>query len=296
MNWVWEHSQTKNGARLVMLAIADCANDSGEQAWPSNAKLQDKTNLKERGVRDGIAACVALGELEVDYNAGPGGVNRYRIIMGGGRKAAKSTVPPANNAPGKIRPPAKSAPRQDLPPSGDGPTSSQVSEGSDLPPANIAPPSYLPGGAANIAPVTVLEPSIDHHHPRATETPDAGPPPDDDDDLVRVVTETLAARLGRPVDVDDARGIIAAILEGRNPRNAVAYIRRALEREASPADRWGLRSLPAAPPLRLVDPIDPADQHGFDADGNGSCRECGLPRSNRRHLEASLWKPIVSLC
>lgn len=81
MAWVWEHSTSPAVPRLVLLAIADCANDAGEQAYPSTATLAQKTNLSERGVRGALAKLVELGELSVDYKAGPRGCNRYRVIM-----------------------------------------------------------------------------------------------------------------------------------------------------------------------------------------------------------------------
>lgn len=77
MNWVWDHSRSKNGARLVLLAIADC----GEYAWPSIAELARKTQLKDRAVQNAITELVRLGELKVGFNEGPRGCNRYHVIM-----------------------------------------------------------------------------------------------------------------------------------------------------------------------------------------------------------------------
>ena len=45
MNWVWNHSRSRHGARLVLLAIADCASGDGGNAWPSVAELKRKTGL-----------------------------------------------------------------------------------------------------------------------------------------------------------------------------------------------------------------------------------------------------------
>lgn len=64
-----------------MLAIADCTNASGNDAWPSMAELCRKTRLSERGVQKGIRRCEELGELQVLKNGGRGRTNRYRIIM-----------------------------------------------------------------------------------------------------------------------------------------------------------------------------------------------------------------------
>lgn len=107
MNWVWDHSKSRHGARLVLLALADHMNTAANWAWPSNKELQRKTNLTERAVRTAVAELIELGELAVDLNSGPGGCNRYRVIA--------TPIPPADSAPGKYCPPAISAPRQDLP-------------------------------------------------------------------------------------------------------------------------------------------------------------------------------------
>lgn len=169
MNWVWTHSRSRHGARLVLLAIADCASGDGSNAWPSNKELQRKTNLTERAVRTSVAELIEMGELAVDFNTGPGGCNRYRVIM---------AAPPADPAPGKDCPPAENAPRQDLPPS-ESPQVNGRTPAKSAPGAEIAPLQNLPRGGAKNAPVTVLEPSENSptesspsRRKRATRIPD----------------------------------------------------------------------------------------------------------------------------
>ncbi|GGT43563.1 helix-turn-helix domain-containing protein [Streptomyces purpureus] len=77
-NWVWANSQSRNGARLVMLALADRADDNG-CAWPSIEDLADRTRLSPRAVQKGIASLVELGELDVENGGGRHRSNRYRI-------------------------------------------------------------------------------------------------------------------------------------------------------------------------------------------------------------------------
>jgi hypothetical protein len=79
MNWVWDCSKSRHGARLVLLAIADCIRVPGGAAWPSVPEIARKANLTERAVRAAITELASLGELAVEYNAGPKGCNRYRI-------------------------------------------------------------------------------------------------------------------------------------------------------------------------------------------------------------------------
>ena len=106
MNWVWKHSRSKNGARLVLLAIADaCHSNNGTGAWPSNPELRSKTKLSERGVQSALAELQRIGELKVGYNEGPKGCNTYTILMtpadsaGGADNAPPQDVPPAESAP-----------------------------------------------------------------------------------------------------------------------------------------------------------------------------------------------------
>lgn len=77
--WAWAKSESRNGARLVMLALADRADDDG-RAWPSIDDLSERTRLSPRAVQKGIAALVEMGELEVEPGGGRRVRNRYRII------------------------------------------------------------------------------------------------------------------------------------------------------------------------------------------------------------------------
>ena len=140
MTWVFENSRSKKNARLVLLAIADCANDEGRQAYPSMAKLKQKTGLGDRAVTNLVSDLEKLGELEVQRNAGPKGCNLYRVIMTPAEYAPpqnmhpaknaprtkrqsppqKTTVPPAESAPGTIKEPSRNRPKK-KPIAGDAP-------------------------------------------------------------------------------------------------------------------------------------------------------------------------------
>lgn len=156
--WVWEHSQSRNAARLVLLAIADaCHNPDGTGAWMSMAELKRKTGIKsERTIQDATAALAKLGELWVGLNQGPKGCNRYAVLM-----------TPANSAPRQILPPANIAGVH-------APESSQVEpqDPADFAGgADFAPPQILRDPPANIAGGTVREPLVD------TEVVTTSPPP-----------------------------------------------------------------------------------------------------------------------
>lgn len=78
-NWVWARSESRNGARLVMLALADRADDNGF-CWPSIEDLAERTRLSPRAVQKGIATLVKDGELKVENGGGRHRSNRYQII------------------------------------------------------------------------------------------------------------------------------------------------------------------------------------------------------------------------
>lgn len=79
ISWVWERSRAEGTDRLVLLAIADSANDDGGNAWPSVATLAGKAKVSERTVQRSIRALVLLGEVSVDQNAGWHGTNVYTV-------------------------------------------------------------------------------------------------------------------------------------------------------------------------------------------------------------------------
>lgn len=78
MSEVWEHSQQEGTALLMLLAIADSANDE-RRAWPSVATLARKTRMSERNARYLLRQLEDSKEIECDVAAGPHGSNVYTI-------------------------------------------------------------------------------------------------------------------------------------------------------------------------------------------------------------------------
>jgi hypothetical protein len=117
MSWVWRHSQSVGNDRLVLLAIADNAEDDGTNAWPKQATLARKTRLSEDTVRRATRRLIELGELEVDERAGGSDKHEfysprhrphsYRVIMTP-QPAGSVTPQPAGSDPANspIRDPA----------------------------------------------------------------------------------------------------------------------------------------------------------------------------------------------
>ena len=51
MTWVWDNSPTAGTELLLLLAIADQADDRGTNAWPSLRSLARRTRLDPRTVQ-----------------------------------------------------------------------------------------------------------------------------------------------------------------------------------------------------------------------------------------------------
>jgi hypothetical protein len=65
---VWAQSTRKDGELLVMLALADFANDAGE-SWPSIPELAQKARLTERQTRRVLIKLEQVGEIrEIDID------------------------------------------------------------------------------------------------------------------------------------------------------------------------------------------------------------------------------------
>ena len=78
---VWAYSQRKDGELLVMLALADFANDAGE-SWPSIPVLAAKARLTERQTRRVLIKLEEAGEIRrVKSNGGRNRRNHYFVTL-----------------------------------------------------------------------------------------------------------------------------------------------------------------------------------------------------------------------
>lgn len=77
---VWEVSKHAGSELLMLLAIADFADDDG-RAYPAVQTLASKCRILPRGAQKLIAALRQSGELQVCQNEGPKGTNLYRITL-----------------------------------------------------------------------------------------------------------------------------------------------------------------------------------------------------------------------
>ena len=117
MSKVWQQSQHSGAHLLMLLAIADFADDRG-RAYPSINTLAQKCRVKSRAVNYSLADLRDSGELEIKEGAGPRGTNMYRILLdrlGAERKSAATLqgVAPLQECAGGLQP---SAPMQEIAP------------------------------------------------------------------------------------------------------------------------------------------------------------------------------------
>ena len=80
MSWVWQHGPKEATERLVLLALADHANDDGV-AYPSVAGIAEKACCTERGARGILRRLEAGGWLVTKVGGGRGGKSNYTIRM-----------------------------------------------------------------------------------------------------------------------------------------------------------------------------------------------------------------------
>lgn len=77
---VLDRSQSKGTDLLVMLVLADFANEHG-LSWPSVATLARTCRMTPRNLNLRLAKLRESGEVEVEQNAGQAGSNLYRIAI-----------------------------------------------------------------------------------------------------------------------------------------------------------------------------------------------------------------------
>lgn len=75
---IWENGPNSQADTLVLLALADFANDKGE-CWPSITSICKKSRLSNRGVQKVLARLQADGWLEIRAGGGRNHCNFYTV-------------------------------------------------------------------------------------------------------------------------------------------------------------------------------------------------------------------------
>lgn len=121
-NWVFEHSESRGNDRLVLLVIADEADDDGSNAYPGIERIALKARLPVRTVMRCVERLETEGALLVQRpeKPGRGRFNRYVVVMGELSKGATLScgkVPPsAPSGAGKKVPEVRGKIRKDARP------------------------------------------------------------------------------------------------------------------------------------------------------------------------------------
>jgi hypothetical protein len=88
LTWVWKHSKARGIDRLVLVAIADSANDGDTmRAWLRVKSIAEKAAVSERTVQRSVRELVGIGELVVEQQGaarGDAAASKYRMTMQAG--------------------------------------------------------------------------------------------------------------------------------------------------------------------------------------------------------------------
>lgn len=118
ISWVLENSESRLGARHVLISIANHAQSDGTGSWPSIATIGRESKLSEREVRYALRELEEMGELHTEIASGPRGCNMYTLQnMPGANFAGGKILPKIGGEGGKILPGGgqPSAPEPSLP-------------------------------------------------------------------------------------------------------------------------------------------------------------------------------------
>ena len=79
VSWVLQHSKAKLGARLALIAIANHADASGNNSFPSIPTIAAEAHLSERQVQRAIRTLERQGELRIVEGKGRHGTHLFMI-------------------------------------------------------------------------------------------------------------------------------------------------------------------------------------------------------------------------
>lgn len=84
MTWVWGLEALDTSQAMVLLALADAANDDGFACWPSQETLARKSRMSVRSVKRHIATLRDAGLIDVETQSSTRGrrANLYRLHVG----------------------------------------------------------------------------------------------------------------------------------------------------------------------------------------------------------------------
>lgn len=98
-NAVWQHSTARGTDLLVLLALADFADEKG-WSYPSIDALAKKARISQRATQDRLRALESAGAIKIEIQTGPHGTNRYQVK---GLKGTQDLHPAGSAPPPQIR-------------------------------------------------------------------------------------------------------------------------------------------------------------------------------------------------
>lgn len=146
MSAIFESKTLAPTERLVMLALADHADDAG-RCYPSVSRLCDRTGLSERAVQSNVRKLVGQGYIKVIPGGGKSKSNVYFV-----------TANPAVNAPNSDAIPRTTCPPQEMHPAADAPQTPQLLRSN--PAADAPEPSGTIIGTVNTEAAATREPDL----------------------------------------------------------------------------------------------------------------------------------------
>lgn len=96
MSWVWDQGPDDQTELLVLLALADIADDAGK-CWPSVGTLAGRCRMSDRNVRRVIRKLEDGGWLATEQHPGRNRTNTYRIQKPDTAMSARTICPPGQN-------------------------------------------------------------------------------------------------------------------------------------------------------------------------------------------------------
>jgi hypothetical protein len=127
MTDVWAYAGCKGSELLILLALADFADDNGENIYPSMQTLARKSRMSDKQARRVVQNLVKLGLIEIieagGWDRGRNRSNSYRILLenlGTPKLGVPLSRPRQNGTP--------TGGRTVLPPVGDDPSSDPLVE------------------------------------------------------------------------------------------------------------------------------------------------------------------------
>lgn len=111
MTEVIELAPVDKGALLVLIMLADSADERSRECWPSISNIAKRARLSDRQVQYCLKELADAGLIHIEVNSGRSGTNLYRITRhetwGGAKTAGVKPIAPGgvqSTSPGGVKP------------------------------------------------------------------------------------------------------------------------------------------------------------------------------------------------